>query len=76
MTLLDAFEARRMLIADCFMWRTGHPAPEQCEGCTWGTSQVREVSYIHSREITFAIFCQGPWDESFGYRNFISWEMP
>ncbi len=33
-TLLDVFEGRRMLIAYYFMWHTGHPAPEQCEGCT------------------------------------------
>jgi predicted dithiol-disulfide oxidoreductase (DUF899 family) len=33
-TLLDTFEERRMLIAYYFMWHTGHPAPEQCEGCT------------------------------------------
>jgi len=32
-TLLDVFEGRRMLIAYCFMWHTGHPASEQCEGC-------------------------------------------
>jgi predicted dithiol-disulfide oxidoreductase (DUF899 family) len=48
-TLLDTFEGRRMLIAYYFMWHTGHPAPEQCEGCTWVTSQVRELSYIHSQ---------------------------
>jgi hypothetical protein len=63
-TLLDAFEGRRMLIAYYFMWHTGHPAPEQCEGCTWVTSQVRELSYIHSRDVTFAVFCQGPYEES------------
>jgi predicted dithiol-disulfide oxidoreductase (DUF899 family) len=40
MTLLDAFEGRRMLIAYYFMWYPGRPAPEQCEGCTWVTSQV------------------------------------
>ena len=28
-TLLDAFEGRRMLIAYYFMWRPGRPAPEQ-----------------------------------------------
>ena len=39
-TLLDVFEGRRLLIAYYFMWHTGHPAPEQCEGCTWDTSQV------------------------------------
>src|SRR5437016_11873447 len=32
-TLLDAFEGRRLLIAYYFMWHTGRPAPEQCEGC-------------------------------------------
>ena len=45
-TLLDVFEGRRMLIAYYFMWHTGHPAPEQCEGCTFYTSQVRELSFI------------------------------
>lgn len=35
--LLDAFEGRRQLLAYYFMWHTGHPAPEQCEGCTWVT---------------------------------------
>ena len=59
-TLLDAFEGRRQLIAYYFMWHTGHPAPEQCEGCTWVTSQVRELSYIHARDVTYATFCQGP----------------
>jgi predicted dithiol-disulfide oxidoreductase (DUF899 family) len=75
-TLLDAFERRRMLIAYYFMWHTGHPAPEQCEGCTWLTSQVRELSYIHSRDVTYAVFCQGPYDESARYRDFMGWEMP
>ena len=75
-TLLDAFEGRRMLIAYYFMWHTGKPAPEQCEGCTWVTSQVRELSYIHSRDVTFAVFCQGPYQESVRYRNFMGWEVP
>ena len=75
-TLLDAFEGRPMLIAYYFMWHTGHSAPEQCEGCTWVTSQVRELSYIHSREVTYAVFCQGPYEESARYRDFMGWEMP
>jgi predicted dithiol-disulfide oxidoreductase (DUF899 family) len=75
-TLLDAFEGRRMLIAYYFMWHPGQPAPEQCEGCTWVTSQVRELSYIHSRDVTFAVFCQGPYEESARYRDFLGWEMP
>jgi predicted dithiol-disulfide oxidoreductase (DUF899 family) len=75
-TLLDAFEGRRMLIAYYLMWHTSHPAPEQCEGCTWVTSQVRELSYIHSRDATFAVFCQGPYEESARYRDFMGWDMP
>ena len=38
-SLLDAFEGRQMLIAYYFMWRTGQPASEQCEGCTFFTSR-------------------------------------
>jgi len=75
-TLLDAFEGRRQLITYYFMWSPGKPAPEQCEGCTWVTSQVRELSYIHYRDATFAVFCQGPYDESARYRDFMGWEMP
>ena len=75
-TLLDAFEGRRMLIAYYFMWHTGHPAPEQCEGCTWVTSQVHELSYIHSRDVTFAVFCQGQYEESARYRDFMGWRCP
>ena len=75
-TLLDAFEDRRMLIAYYLMWHTGHPAAEQCEGCTWVTSQVRELSYLHSRDVAYATFCQGPHEESARYRNFMDREMP
>ena len=75
-TLLDVFEGRRQLIAYYFMWHAGHPAPEQCEGCTWVTSQVRELSYIHQRDATFAVFCQGPYEEGVRYRDFMGWDMP
>src|SRR3984885_5285578 len=75
-TLLDIFEGRRMLIAYYFMWNAGKSAPEQCEGCTWVTTQVRELSYIHARDVTFAVFCQGPYEESARYRDFMGWEMP
>ncbi len=76
LTLLDAFEGRRQLIAYYFMWNPGRPAAEQCEGCTWVTTQVAELSYLHSRDITFAVLCQGPYDESIRYREFMHWDMP
>jgi predicted dithiol-disulfide oxidoreductase (DUF899 family) len=87
-TLLDAFEGRRQLIAYYFMWWPGHPAPEQCEGCTWVTTQVTELSYLHSRDITFAVLGQGrnvsidgadsqvSYDESVRYRDFMGWDVP
>jgi predicted dithiol-disulfide oxidoreductase (DUF899 family) len=75
-TLLEAFEGRRQLIAYYFMWNPGRPAAEQCEGCTWVTTQVAELSYLHSRDITYAVFCQGPYDESARYYDFMGWDMP
>jgi predicted dithiol-disulfide oxidoreductase (DUF899 family) len=75
-TLFDTFEGRQQLIAYYFMWHTGRPAAQQCEGCTFYTNQVRELSYLHSREITYATFCQGPYDESVRYRDFMGWDMP
>ena len=76
LTLLDAFEGRRQLIAYYFMWHPGHPAAEQCEGCTWVNTQVAELSYLHSRDITYAVLCQGPFDESIRYHDFMEWHMP
>src|SRR5262249_37061333 len=68
-TLLDVFEGRRLLVAYYFMWHAGRPAPEQCEGCTFYTSQVRELSFIHSRDVTYVTVCQGPYEEGVRYRN-------
>jgi predicted dithiol-disulfide oxidoreductase (DUF899 family) len=74
--LLDVFEGRRLLIVYYFMWHDGDPAAEQCEGCTFYTSQVRELSVLHSRDVTYATFAQGPYEESARYRKFMGWEMP
>jgi predicted dithiol-disulfide oxidoreductase (DUF899 family) len=76
LTLIDAFEGRRQLVAYYFMWHAGHPAAEQCEGCTYYTAQVSELSWLHSRDITFAVFCQGPYEESARYHDFMGWTMP
>jgi predicted dithiol-disulfide oxidoreductase (DUF899 family) len=76
LSLLDTFEGRQQLVAYYFMWHTGHSAAEQCEGCTWVTTQVAELSYLHSRDITFAVFCKGPYGESIRYHDFMGWKMP
>ncbi|TDB83797.1 DUF899 domain-containing protein [Actinomadura sp. KC216] len=74
--LIDTFEGRQQLIAYYFMWYPGRPAAEQCEGCTWNNTQLDELSYVHSRDITYAVFCQGPYDESIRYHDFMNWTMP
>jgi predicted dithiol-disulfide oxidoreductase (DUF899 family) len=76
LTLLEAFEGRRQLIAYYFMWNDGKPAAEQCEGCTWCNTHVAELAYLHSRDITYAVFAQGPFDESIRYHDFMGWTMP
>jgi predicted dithiol-disulfide oxidoreductase (DUF899 family) len=58
------------------MWYPGKPADQQCEGCTWNNTQISELSYLHSRGITYAVLCQGPFDESYRYREFMGWQMP
>jgi predicted dithiol-disulfide oxidoreductase (DUF899 family) len=75
-TVLEAFEGRRQLIAYYFMWSAGRPASEQCEGCTYYTNQVGDLSDLHSRDVTYATFCQGPYEESVRYRDFMDWQMP
>ncbi len=76
LTLLDAFEGRRQLLAYFHMWFEGEPAAAQCEGCTFFNGQVRELSHLHSRDVTYATLCQGPYEESVRYRDFMGWEMP
>ena len=75
-TLLDVFEGRRQLVAYFHMWFDGQPAEAQCEGCTFFNGQVRELSYLHSRDVTYATFCEGPYEESVRYRDFMGWEVP
>jgi predicted dithiol-disulfide oxidoreductase (DUF899 family) len=75
-TLLSVFEGRQQLIVYYHMWHTGQPADAQCEGCTFFNGQVRELSYLHSRDVTYATFCEGPYEESVRYRDFMGWDVP
>src|SRR5580698_7246645 len=75
-TLLDVFEGRRQLAVYFHMWYDGMPAEDQCEGCTFFNGQVRELSYLHSRDVTYATFCEGPYEESVRYRDFMGWDVP
>jgi predicted dithiol-disulfide oxidoreductase (DUF899 family) len=74
--LLEVFEGRSQLLVYFHMWHDGDPAAAQCEGCTFFNGQVRELSYLHSRDVTYATFCQGPYAESVRYRDFMGWDVP
>jgi predicted dithiol-disulfide oxidoreductase (DUF899 family) len=74
--LLDVFEGRRQLVVYYHMWHDGKPEPEQCEGCTFFTGHIRELSYLHSRDVSYATFCQGTYEESAPYRDFMGWDVP
>jgi len=74
--LLEVFEGRRLLIAYYHMWHTDQPASGQCEGCTFSTTHINELSYLHSRDVTYATFCEGPYEESSRYRDFMGWTAP
>ena len=75
-TLLEVFEGRRLLMVYFHMWHTGQPASAQCEGCTFNNSQVRELAYLHSRDVTYATFCEGPYEESIRYHDFLELDAP
>ena len=51
-------------------------APSSARAARGVTTQVAELSYLHSRDITYAVFCQGPYEESVRYRDFMGWDMP
>ena len=74
--LIDVFEGRSQLFASYMMWYDGASAAHQCEGCTMNIGHVLELGCLHSRDVTFAVLCQGPFDESNRYREFMEWEMP
>jgi predicted dithiol-disulfide oxidoreductase (DUF899 family) len=74
--LLDIFDGRSQLIAYFHMWHSGKPAAEQCEGCTFSTTHITELSYLHSRDVSYATFCEGPYEASARYRDFMGWTMP
>ncbi|HEY6790737.1 MAG TPA: DUF899 family protein, partial [Trebonia sp.] len=70
--LLAVFEGRRQLIAYFHMWHDRQAAANQCEGCTFFTAGVvGDLSYLHSRGVTYATFCDGPYAESAAYRDFM-----
>jgi predicted dithiol-disulfide oxidoreductase (DUF899 family) len=74
--LIDLFEGRSQLIVYYHMWHTGKPAAGQCEGCTFSTSHVNELEYLHSRDVSYAVLSEGPYEASARYREFMGYAAP
>ena len=73
---VDAFEGRRQLIGYFHMWHDAQPWDGQCEGCTFFTAQAQRPEYLHSRDVTLAIFCAGTYEESKPYSDFVANRLP
>jgi predicted dithiol-disulfide oxidoreductase (DUF899 family) len=74
--LVDVFEGRRMLIAYFHMWHDGQPFEGQCEGCTFSTCHMQTLDYLHARDVTYAVFCEGSYDESAPFAEFMGYPFP
>jgi predicted dithiol-disulfide oxidoreductase (DUF899 family) len=76
--LHDVFAGRRMLMAYHFMWKKGAPHDRQCEGCTHSQVAMNSAvrAYLAERDVNYAVFSSGPWDEIIAYRDFMGWTAP
>jgi predicted dithiol-disulfide oxidoreductase (DUF899 family) len=75
-SLTEAFEGRRQLVGYFHMWHDGRSWDQQCEGCTFFTAQVQRPEYLHSRDVTLAVFCEGTYAESRPYADFVGNRLP
>jgi predicted dithiol-disulfide oxidoreductase (DUF899 family) len=74
---LDVFDGRRMLAAYFHMWHDGEPWEGQCIGCTYFASQVQApLANLHARDVTLAYLCEGSYEESRPYADFMSYTAP
>ena len=72
------FEGRRQLLVYHFMWKRGASHDKQCPGCTHTQVALNEAvrAYLAARDVSYAVFCAGPWDEIAAYRAFMGWTTP
>ncbi len=74
--LVDVFEGRRLLMAYFHMWHDGQPWQDQCEGCTFSTCHMQMQEYLQARGVTYAVFCEGSYEESAPFRDFMGYTWP
>lgn len=74
--LLELFDGRPQLIVYKHMWHDGQPFEAQCEGCTATIWDVQDASYLHARDISFAVLSSGRWEELAPFRAFMGYRHP
>ncbi|SFR93635.1 Predicted dithiol-disulfide oxidoreductase, DUF899 family [Microbacterium sp. cf046] len=77
-SLQVVFEDRPVLLAYAFMWHDGCSIARQCEGCTFTIADIAQAAplYLAERDVTFAVLCEGAWEDIAEYREFLGWNMP
>ena len=67
-----------MLIVYHFMWKKGAPHHQQCEGCTHSQTAMNSAvcAYLAERDVHYAVFSSGPFNEIVAYRDFMGWTPP
>jgi predicted dithiol-disulfide oxidoreductase (DUF899 family) len=74
--LLDMFDGRELLLTCKHMWHLGQPFEDQCEGCTLTIWNMQDPTYLKARGVSFAIWCEGPYDEFAPFRAFMGYTEP
>ena len=72
------FDGRQMLIVYHFMWNKGAPHHKQCEGCTHSqvAMSAQVLAYLADRDVSYAVFSSGRWNEIVVYRDFMAGRPP
>ena len=66
-----------MLVGYFHMWHDGEPWAGQCIGCTYFASQVQgPLAHLHARDVTLAYLCEGSYEESRPYADFMGYTAP
>jgi predicted dithiol-disulfide oxidoreductase (DUF899 family) len=72
----DMFDGRDQLITCKHMWHRGKGFADQCQGCTATVWNFQDASYLEARGVSFAIWCEGPYDEFAPFREFMGYTAP
>ncbi|BCB76734.1 DUF899 family protein [Phytohabitans flavus] len=74
--VLDMFEGRDQLLVYKHMWHLDRPFEDQCRGCTAAVWNFHDATYLHARGVTFAVWCEGPYEQFAPFRDFMGYTHP